>query len=70
MKEQMVVGHDYLPSRLPFVGTCVVWLMLDRLHAIGWVRGAVWAIVGIWWVLVLVRVFAIQELTPPKFERL
>lgn len=34
-----VISPKQLPIRPPIIGGCVTWLMLDRLHAPGWLYG-------------------------------
>ena len=38
-----------LGTRLPIGGTIILWLLLDRLHAAGWVVGVVWTLWGLVW---------------------
>ncbi len=39
--DKRVISGKRMPVRLPIVGCCVWWLMLDRLHAPDWVYGLV-----------------------------
>lgn len=61
-----VIDNKYLPARLPFTWTGVVWLMLDRYPPPGWVQGVVWTIVVIVWFACLYHAFA-QRMRKPKF---
>lgn len=50
MKTKKVISPKQLPTRLPILLGCVLWLMLDRYAAPGWA----WGVAGtIWGVLVL-----------------
>lgn len=60
MKKQKVISPKSLPARLPIWQTAVVWLLLDRFHAPGWVQGAVWMLIGVFWVLSAVSVFYLE----------
>jgi len=44
-----VISYRNLPVRLPFVGTAVGWLLLDRFHAPGWVWGIAATLCAIMW---------------------
>jgi len=54
MTKLQVVSFKNLPARFPIVGTCVAWLMLDRLHAPGWLWGAIGAGVILIWTAVII----------------
>ena len=60
MKPIKVIAKKNLPVRLPFVGTAVAWLLLDRFDVDGVWRGVVYALVGLWWILIVV-VFWLEE---------
>lgn len=47
MAGRRVIAYKYLPGRLPWLGTAVVWLLLDRYHAPSWLIGALGALVWI-----------------------
>lgn len=53
MKAIKVVHPRNLPTRLPFVGTAVVWLLLDRLAVDGVWLGVVYVLVTLWWVIMV-----------------
>ena len=64
MKTTKVIPYKNLPGRIPIWSTAVVWLVLDRLAAPGWV----WGICGTIWCFIWVfSVIAIhtQEQTDP-----
>lgn len=49
-----VISWDNLPVRYPVLPTVVVWLLMDRFHASGWIQGVVWTLVGIIWLVVII----------------
>lgn len=53
MKKRKVMMWKQLPSRLPIQDSCVLWLMLDRFQAVGWVKGAAWTSMAIVWAAVI-----------------
>jgi len=61
MKKTPVLSFTSLPSRFPITGTAVVYLLLDKFHASGWVQGAAWTVVGALWIGVFVSVFTEQK---------
>jgi hypothetical protein len=50
-EKNKVIHFKSLPTRWPITKTAVVWLLLDRFHPAGWVRGVVWTLVALIWVL-------------------
>ena len=56
MKHRKVVKLSNLPSRSPLWLALLLWLFLDRVHAAGWIWGAV----GVVWVLLMIRWIAAQ----------
>lgn len=49
MKKVPVIDLKYLPTRWPLYQSLFAWLLLDRFHAAGWVKGVVWTLLGILW---------------------
>jgi hypothetical protein len=47
----MKVSHSgEMPTRLPLYQTATAWLLIDRLDAPGWVRGAVGVVLLLIWI--------------------
>jgi hypothetical protein len=63
MKKTKVIKAANLPARLPIFQTVVVSLALDYYDAPPWLRGAVWALMLLWWIACGVMIFAIEEPT-------
>jgi len=63
MKKTPVLSFTSLPSRFPITGTAVVYLLLDKFHASGWVQGAAWTVVGIVWIAVGVSLFTERKVS-------
>jgi len=54
MQHQDVIHWKNLPSRWPIVHTALTWLLLDRFHAAGWIKGVAWTLIGILWIASIV----------------
>lgn len=50
MAKQKVVSNKCLPTRLPILGTVVLWLFLDRLKVPGIAIGVCWTLMGSEWI--------------------
>lgn len=57
MKRNRAIASKNLPPRLPLFSTAVLWLLLDRLSLDGFWLGAIWAIWGLYVLLVLVAIW-------------
>ena len=64
MKGRDVVARKHRINHLPVGGTVLWWLLLDRLHAPGWVWGATGAILLLVIIGVVVDVWTENERTP------
>lgn len=53
---RLVLSMTNMPLRLPWQATILLWLLLDRLHAPGWVWGAVGFLLVIVWISWLIDV--------------
>lgn len=47
MKRKVAIKSSSLPARLPVGFAILMWLLLDRLAAPGWVYGVLWTVVGL-----------------------
>lgn len=47
---RILVYRGQVGPDLPVVGTTVFWLLLDRLQVRGWVLGAIWTLVALYWI--------------------
>ena len=52
-----VVSWHQLPTRMPLLGSVVLWLALDRLDAAGWVWGVVGTVVVVGWLFWALSLF-------------
>lgn len=52
-----VISRKNLPSSVPFNWTCVLFLLLDRFSAPGWVWGAVGLLVVLAWIGCLMAIY-------------
>ncbi len=50
MTKRYVIKRKYLPTYPPIWQGVVLWLLLDRLHAVGWVHGICWTLFGLLWI--------------------
>lgn len=57
-----VISYKNMPVRLPVGGTCVLYLMLDRFQAPGWVWGVLGTLLAILWGIVVHRLFAQKQI--------
>lgn len=56
-----VIPWDQLPARLPIQTTALVYLLLDRWSAPGWVWGVVGTVLALFWVLAVVRMYTDKQ---------
>ena len=61
MKQRKVVHAKNLAMRPPLIATLVLWLVLDKLDAAGWVWGAVGVVVVVLWLAWIVDVLNIEQ---------
>jgi hypothetical protein len=57
MKKQKVVSVRNLPTRPPIILTVVIWLLLDRLKAPGYVWGILGTLICFMWIAFVVGMF-------------
>jgi hypothetical protein len=57
-----------LPTRLPFISTAVILLILDRFQAPAWTWGIICTLLGIYWILACLMIY--QEERVDIFEEL
>jgi hypothetical protein len=57
MTDRRVIKYRNLPTKLPIGSTAVVWLLLDRFQAPGWVWGAVGVICLATWAAVIYQIW-------------
>lgn len=50
-----VLPWSVFPAQLPIQTTALAWLVMDRLHAPGWVYGVVGTVLALFWGLAIVR---------------
>ena len=62
MKSRKVLAWKNLPTRCPLMGTLVLWLLLDRLDAVGWVWGAVGVVMLIGWLGWIIDTFKDEQI--------
>lgn len=51
VKKHKVISYTNLPMQSPLLFSVIVWLVLDHVHASGWVCGVVWTLVALYWIL-------------------
>ena len=70
MPRKLVIHPSCLPSRLPLPATAAIALVLDRLHAPGWVWGGCGVLVLIFWAVAIygmaTEAYAVPELKEEK----
>ena len=57
MQNRKVVSWRNLPARAPLLGTCVLYLMLDKFNAPGWAWGVLGTFAAVLWLAFFVDVF-------------
>lgn len=66
MKKIKVIPNKIMPTRLPIWPTCVVYLLMDKFNAVGWVWGAVGVLWLIVWIVAIARLLNEQEIDLDK----
>lgn len=61
MKKHYVIHRNNFPTRPPIVFGIVLWLLLDRLQAPGWLYGALFCLYGILLIASIVMIFKEDE---------
>ncbi len=70
MAKRYVIKSKFLPTYPPTTFGLVLWLLLDRFHAAGWVHGICWTLFGICWVASLyVRFFEDVDVHPTEIPK-
>lgn len=65
MTLKSVIKPKYLPTFPPTWQGVVLWLLLDRLQAVGWVHGVCWTLFGLVWVSCLyARIWGEKDVHP------
>ena len=57
-----VIAYKEMPSRLPFMQTAVLYLLLDHFRSPGYVWGVAFTMMAIYWIVAIV-VLCVQEQT-------
>lgn len=60
MEKNKVLNPRSLPTKPPITISVVTYLLLDKLNAVGWVRGVVWTIIVIFWLGFIFALFKEQ----------
>ena len=63
MKNRKVVSSTNLPARLPITFSIVMWLLLDRIQAPGYVYGIVFTIIGIMAIAAAIDIWKREDVT-------
>lgn len=69
MTPKYVISRGNLPIRLPTTQTIIVWLLLDRFNAPGWVCGVIAGIGAIIWLAAFIVLFTEKERDPFEGKR-
>ena len=56
MKKKNVLANNSLPTRPPIIFTAVVYLLLDKFHAVEWMWGAAGVFIVLLWIGAFVAV--------------
>lgn len=67
MTKNHVIKRSSLPQSSPVMFTAVMWLLLDRLDAPGWVWGSVGLLVVLVWIVAITRFVSDTEADVPGF---
>jgi len=60
---KLVLDYKSLPSRTPGIPTAVIFLLLDRFHAAGWLWGVAFSVIGLLWIAVVVSIFQEKKIS-------
>lgn len=61
MKKTPVIAYSNLPLKPPFIGTAVIYLLLDKFQVSEIIWGIIGTVVVLYWVLYFLSVIFIQE---------
>lgn len=56
-----VISYKNMPVRLPVGGSCVLYLLLDRFQAPGWVWGVLGTLLAILWIVAVHKMFTQKQ---------
>ena len=56
IKGSQVIAPKYLPTRVPILSTWMLWLTFRVVDEPGWVTGACWAAMIVWWVITVAAI--------------
>ncbi len=62
MKKSKWIHPSNMPLRLPVTSSVVLYLLLDKLQAAGWVQGVAYTIMGLIWIVAVVAIFNSERL--------
>lgn len=58
-----VIKRSELPTHLPWTGTAVAYLLLDKFHAPSWVWGVVGTLYALVWIIVVAAIVKQDEVS-------
>lgn len=61
MEKQRVISRKSLPAKLPIWTTVLMFLLLDRFNAPGWVWGGMGVIFAIAWIVSVYQTFWLEK---------
>lgn len=56
-----VIKRSNQPIHVPVGTTVLLWLVLDRLHAAGWVQGVAWTMMALLWAGAIYSIWTEEE---------
>lgn len=62
MKKTKWIHQNNVPLKLPLTPSIVLWLLLDKLQAAGWMQGVAYTILGILWIGAIVAIVNSERL--------
>ena len=62
MKKSKWIHRSNMPLKLPVTSSVVLYLLLDKCQAAGWVQGVAYTIMGLIWVGAVVAIFNSERL--------
>ncbi len=60
MKKKVVAVKNE-KTKLPIEFTALCWMLMDRFHAIGWVKGMAWTLIAVIWIGLLYNIWIEEE---------
>ena len=66
-KKKRVVAPSSLPTRIPLWPTIVIYLLLEKLQATDLVKGVVYTLLVIWWVVAIYNLNREESRDVPGF---